>query len=531
MLDLKLNIHRTACTVMTSLALGLGSAATAQAQTITAVMHASLRSLDPVISTADIVRDYGYMVYDTLLALDAKSQVQPQMADKWSVSPDRKTYTFTLRDGLKWHDGAPVTADDCVASIQRWASQDKLGQVTNGLLADMKVVDARSFTMTFKEPTDIVLRALSRPSNIAPFMMPKRVAQTPPGEPIKEAIGSGPFRFVTSEYRPGVQAVFEKFKDYVPRREPASGLAGGKVVKVDRVKWVTMPDQMTAVNALTSNEIDFIEDVPADLMPMLEHGPDVTLTEYKEQGQQNYARLNFTQPPFNNKLIRQAALRAIDQKDVLQAQVGNPKYYRTCAAFFGCGTLYANDVDGDKFVTGDPVKAAAMLKAAKYDGTPVVILHPTDVASLAAMPPVYAQALRKAGFNVQVQAMDWQTVTVRRTSKELASKGGWGIFSTYSALSALADPVGSHTVAANGAAAWFGWPDVPAIETLRLKLARTADVAEQKKIAAQLQHLAIDEVVIIPLGERSVVTARRKNVGNQVSASIPVFWNMTKTEK
>jgi peptide/nickel transport system substrate-binding protein len=530
MLQPPFNIHRTACAVLTGMVLSLGSAA-AHAQTVTAVMHASLRSLDPIISTADIIRDYGYMVYDTLLALDAKTQVQPQMADKWTVSPDRKTYTFTLRDGLKWHDGNPVTADDCVASIQRWASQDKLGQVMTGLLADMKVVDAKSFTMTFKEPTDIVLRALSKPSNVAPFMMPKRIAQTPPGEPIKESIGSGPFRFVASEYRPGVQAVFEKFKDYVPRREPASGLAGGKVVKVDRVKWVTMPDQMTAINAIMSNEIDFIEDVPQDLMPMLERSQDVTLAEYKEQGSQNLVRLNFTQPPFDNKLIRQAALRAIDQKDVLQAQVGNPKYYRTCAAVFGCGTLYANDVDGDKFVKGDPAKAAEMLKAAKYDGTPVVILHPTDVASLAAMPPVYAQALRKAGFNVQLQAMDWQTVTVRRASKEPAAKGGWGIFSTYTPLTAISDPVGSQTVASNGPAAWFGWPDVPAIETLRVKLALTTDLAEQKKIAAQIQHLVIDEVIVIPLGERSVVTARRKNVANQVTASIPVFWNMTKTDK
>jgi peptide/nickel transport system substrate-binding protein len=494
-------------------------------------MQASLRSLDPVVSTADIVRDYGYMVYDTVLAIDANNKIQPQMAEKWTVSPDGKTYTFTLRDGLKWHDGTAVTADDCVASIQRWASQDKLGQMMTSLMADMKTVDAKTFTMTFNTPTDIVLRALSRASNLAPFMMPKRVAQTPPGVPIKETIGSGPFRFVAAEYRPGVEAVFDKFKDYVPRREPASGLAGGKVVKVDRVKWVTMSDPMTAVNALMSNEIDFIEDVPGDMIPMLESGTDVTLTESKEQGQQNYARLNFTQPPFNNKLIRQAALRAIDQRDVLQAQVGNPKYYRTCAAVLGCGSLYASEVDSDKFVKGDPVKAAAMLKAAKYDGTPVVILQPTDVASLAAMPPVYAQALRKAGFNVQLQAMDWQTVTVRRTSKELPAKGGWSIFSSFSALAALSDPVGSHTVAANGAGAWFGWPDVPAIEDLRLKMARTGNLAEQKKIAAQIQHLVIDDAVIIPLGERSVMTAKRKNLTNQLPASVPVFWNMTKTEK
>jgi peptide/nickel transport system substrate-binding protein len=522
------NIRRTACAVITVMALTLGSA-TAKAQTITAVMQASLRSLDPVISTADIVRDYGYMVYDTLLALDANHKVQPQMAEKWTVSPDGKTYTFTLRDGLKWHDGTPVTADDCVASIQRWASQDKLGQVMSSLMASMKVVDAKSFSMTFKEPTDIALRALSRPSNLAPFMMPKRVAQTPPGEPITETIGSGPFRFVASEYRPGVQAVFEKFKDYVPRREPASGLAGGKVVKVDHVKWVTMPDPMTAMNAIMSNEVDFIEDVPADLMPMLEHSPDVTLTEYKEQGEQNLARLNFTQPPFSNKLIRQAALLAIDQKDVLQAQGGNPKYYRTCPSVFGCGSLLATDVDDDTPGKGNSAKAAELLKQARYDGTPVVLLDPTDVPALAAMPPVIAQALRKAGFKVQLQAMDWQTVTVRRASREPASKGGWGIFSTFTPLSSVADPVGSQSVAANGPAAWFGWPDVPAIETLRLKLARTSDLAEQKKIATQIQHLVIDDVVVIPLGERSVVTAKRKNVSNQVAASVPVFWNMTKT--
>jgi peptide/nickel transport system substrate-binding protein len=188
-------------------------------------------------------------------------------------------------------------------------------------------------------------------------------------------------------------------------------------------------------------------------------------------------------------------------------------------------------VDADKWVKGDPVKAAAMLKAAKYDGTPVVILHPTDVPALAAMPPVYAQALRKAGFNVQLQAMDWQTVNVRRTSKEPIAKGGWNIFSTRVSLSTLTDPAGSPTAAANGAGAWYGWPDVPAIEVLRQKMARTLDLAEQKKIAAQIQHLAIDEVVTIPLGERSVVSAKRKNVSDPVPASAPVFWNMAKTGK
>lgn len=530
MLHSNFKLGRTAAAVALVMGLGLAGGAV-QAQTVNAVMHASLRALDPNITTAYIVRNYAYMVYDTLLALDADNKVQPQMVDSWTVSPDGKAYTFKLRDGLLWHDNTPVTAEDCIASLKRWSGQDKLGQMMNTMLDQMTVVDAKTFTLSFKEPTAIALQALSKPSGVAPFMMPKRLADTPPGEPIKEAVGSGPFAFVAAEYKPGVQAVFEKFKGYVPRKEPASGLAGGKVVKVDRVKWIAMPDAMTSVNALMGGEVDFIEDVPMDLMPMLEGSGDVVLTEYKQQGMQNIARLNASQPPFNNKMVRQAALTAMSQKDVLQAQVGNPKYFQVCGAVLGCGTALASDVDGDKAAPGNIAKAKEMLKEAKYDGTPVVILHPTDVAALAAMPPVYAQALRQAGFTVQMQAMDWATVTVRRASKEPAANGGWGIFSTYNTIADVANPLGSITVAANGAAGWFGWYDVPAIEAVRAKLARTADLAEQKKLAVELQKLVLDEVLIVPLGERSVVTAKRKGTDNQVVASVPVFWNMTKAGK
>lgn len=521
-------LRKTILGLLAATAISSGSFAV-QAQTINAVMHAPLRSLDPNITTAYIVRNFGYMVYDTLLALDSNNQIQPQMVDKWTTSADGKTYTFTLRDGLKWHNGSPVTAQDCLASINRWDQLDKLGQIMRGLLVNTKVIDDKTFSMTFKERTDIVLRALAKPSGVAPFMMPKQLADTPPNEPIKDVIGSGPFRFVTAEYKPSVQAVFEKNKDYIPRKEPASGMAGGKVVKVDRVKWVTMPDQMTAINAINNKEIDFIEQASFDLLPMLESNPDVTISEYKLQGSQNVARLNFTQPPFNNKLIRQAAMLAMNQKEVLQAQIGNPKYYSICSAVLGCGTAWESKVDGDKVAMGQTQKAAQLLKEAKYDGSPVVILHPTDVGVLAAMPPVYAQQLRKAGFNVQLQAMDWQTVGVRRTSKEPTSKGGWSIFSTYNTLADVGDPLGFVGMAANGKDAWFGWPDVPEIEKIRQQIVTTTDRATLDKLKDQLQKISVDEVMTIPLGQFSAITAKRKEIGNQINAPVPVFWNMTKS--
>lgn len=177
------------------------------AQTITAVMHSSVRVLDPVITTAHITRNHGYMIYDTLLATNAKNEIQPQMVEKWDVSADGKSYTFTLRPGLKWHDGAPVKAEDCVASIKRWAEQDKMGQMMNRQLAEMRVIDDNSFVMSFKEPTDFALRALAKPSGMTPFMMPKRIAETPSNQAIKEFIGSGPFKMVQAEFKPGLQVV------------------------------------------------------------------------------------------------------------------------------------------------------------------------------------------------------------------------------------------------------------------------------------------------------------------------------------
>jgi len=508
--------------------LGAGAPAL-DAQTITAVMQSGIRVLDPVITTAHITRDHGYMIYDTLLGTDADNKIQPQMVDKWDVSADGRSYTFTLRPGLKWHDGQPVTAEDCVASIKRWAAQDKMGQLMTEMMSGMQVVDANRFSMSFKEPTDIALRALAKTSGITPFMMPRRIAETPPGQPIKEYVGSGPFRMVVSEFKPGLQIVYEKNKDYVPRSEPASGTAGGKVVKVDQVKWITMPDSTTAVNALSNGEVDFIEQMPYDLLPLVENDEDIKVDVFDPEGYQSVMRMNHLNPPFDNKLVRQAAMYAIDQQDVLQALIGNPKYFRTCAALFGCGLPYDSHAGADVTVKGNIAKAKELLKQAGYHNEPVVILQPTDLDTVKAQPVVIAQALRKAGFNVQMQAMDWQTLVTRRASMAPLSEGGWNIFATNNVLAEAFDPLRAFGVAANGKQAWFGWPDVPKIEALRKQFALTTDPAQLKKLADQIQALVIEEGVLMPLGQFTVPAVYRKNITGLVRGPIPVFWNLTKT--
>lgn len=472
----------------------------ASAQTVTAVMHSGLRMMDPIQSTAFITREHGYMIYDTLVGIDSNFKVQPQMAD-WEVLDDGKVYRFTLRDGLKWHDGTPVTSEDCIASIKRWLDNDNTGPVLEGFLADYKVVDDKVFELHLTEATSLVLDSLAKISSRPAFMMPKRIVEAAGKEAVSEMIGSGPFKFVQAEFRPGVRVVYEKNIDYIPRSEPTDWTSGAKQVNVDKVEWVGMPDAMTSANALLNEEVDFIEKFPFDLLPLVENSADLTTRVIDPLGNWSYFRFNHMYPPFDNKLIRQAAMYAVGQEDVLKALVGNPEYYSTCASPFGCGTPNATDYGTDMIVPANIEKAKELLAEANYDGTPVVLLHPTDHVTAAPQPVVIASALRAAGFTVDMQSMDWQSVVSRRSNTSQPSQGGWSIFATYGIIAAAGDPFANTTIAANGKEAWFGWPDVPEIETLRLEYARAVDDESKQATAAKIQELVIDEGVIVPLGQ------------------------------
>lgn len=516
----------------TMLAATLATPALAATKTITAVMHSDLRVIDPIITTAYITRDHGYMVYDTLLAMDSSFKVQPQMAN-WKISDDKLTYTFTLRDGLKWHDGAPVTAEDCVASLQRWAKRDGMGQKLMDFTASLEATDAKTITLKLKEPYGLVLESIGKPSSVVPFMMPKRIAETPADKAIGEQIGSGPFKFVAKEFQPGVKAVYEKNKDYVPRSEPPSWTSGGKVVKVDRVEWVTMNDAQTAVNALMSGDIDFIEVPSFDLLPMLEADKDLVVHTLSDLGYQTLGRMNFLHPPFNNPKLRRAAMLAMSQKPVLDALVGNPKYYKVCGAIFPCGTPLATEAGGETLAKGTGLEEAKkLLKEANYDGTPVVIMTPTDVVTLKAQPTVAAQQLREAGFKVDAQATDWQTVVTRRASQKAPSEGGWNMFFTNWAGADILNPVAHVTLNGRGQnGGWFGWPDDPQMEKLRDAYARSTSAEEQKKIAADIQARVFEQITYVPLGQYIAPSVWRKSLkGVLEGPATPVFWNIDKAD-
>ena len=498
---------------------------------IRAVMHSGLRALDPIITTAHIARNHGYMIYDTLLGVDENQKPQPQMAS-WTVSDDGMVYTFTLRDGLTWHDGAPVTAADAVASLKRWSQRDGGGQMMMQYTKSIEAKDAKTIVLTLSEPFSYVIELIAKPSAVPAFMMPERVAKTPSTEAIKEHIGSGPFQFVEAEYKPGVQVVYDKFTAYVPRTEPASWTSGGKVVKVDRVTWINMPDAQTTINALNAGEIDFMELVPIDLLPLLEANEELSVEVTNVLGSQTMGRMNFLYPPFDDVRIRQAALLAMNQTDVLSALTGNPEYYAVCGSMYGCGAPLATNAGGETIVAGSNVEAAKKLLAeAGYKGEPVVILQPTDVASTSPQPVVAAQLLRQAGFTVDLQPMDWQTVVTRRANQAAPAEGGWNMFFTNWVIPEVWNPIVNPMLNGGGKEkAWFGWPNDPKLDAMRKEFVQAKTDEERKAVAERVQVHAYNEVTYVPLGEYRSPSAWRKELSGIIKSPIPTFWNVEKAE-
>jgi peptide/nickel transport system substrate-binding protein len=509
---------------------GLLGPMTAKAETLKAVMNSDLKIVDPIWTTAYVQRGFGYMVWDTLFALDEKLQVQPEMVDKWEVSPDKLAWTFTLRDGLVWSDGAPVTSEDCIQSIKRWGARDSMGQKLLASVVGFEAVDARTFKMKMKEPYGLVLQSLGKPSSNVPFMMPKRVAETDPFTQIKaeDVIGSGPFVFIAKEWKPGEKVVFVKNPTYKPRPEPASGLAGGKIAKVDRIEWIWIPDAQTQVAALQNGEVDMLESPGPDLYPIMAADKNIKLFDGNPLGNQYALRFNTLFKPFDNPKIRHAAMVAFNQEDFLKATIGDPKYYKLCKAVFVCGSPLGSDEGMADVLNANAAKAKQLLAEAGYDGTPVVLLQSTDLTVLTNMAPVAKAQLEAAGFKVDVQAMDWQTLVARRTKKDPPDKGGWNAFITSWVAADILNPVSAAFFNASCDKALFGWPCDETIEKMRDQFAKEADPAKQKQIAIDLQKYWVDHPTHVHLGQWYQPIALRAEIEGMMVAPAAVFWNMSR---
>lgn len=526
------NVRGFAGAAFAAAMLGLASwagPAQAQQKVLKFIPQADLRILDPIATTAYITRNHGYMVYDTLFAINDKFEVKPQMVDKWDISKDGLTYTFTLRNGLKFHDGKPVRPADCIASIERWSKRDALGQKLAEATESWTAVDDKTFRLKLKKPFPLTLDALAKPSSNVPFIMPESIAKTDAFKNIEDPTGSGPFKMVKAEWVPGNKVVYVKNTDYIPRKEAPSWASGGKVVKVDRVEWIYIPDSATAAAALNAGEADIWEQLPPDLIPLLSKNKDVTVKNIDPLGSMGMIRFNFLHPPFNNEKLRQAVLYAVNQQDYVIGIAGDPKNGKPCYSYFTCGTPLASEVAAEPLKgKRDLEKAKQLVKDSGYKGEKVVIIDATDQPIVHSQSLLTLDNLKKIGINAEIQAGDWGTLITRRAVKEPVDKGGWSIFHTWLVGPDMVNPAVNFPIRGTGEKAWFGWPTDAKMEELREAWFNAKNAAESKKAAEAVQRRAFEFVPIIPTGQFILPTAYRSNISGLIIAPINLLWNVEK---
>ncbi len=501
----------------------------AAARTLRVIPQANLTSLDPVWTTAVVTRNHAAMVYDQLVGVDENMVAKPQMVAGWAQEDGGKSWTFTLRDGLKFHDNEPVRAEDCVASIKRWMARDTIGQTLAERLDEVAALDDKRFRFRLKKPFPSLLDALAKPEVSPLFIMPARIAATDPFQQIRDPIGSGPFRFVREEWNPGQLAVWTKFDGYVPRDDAPSATAGRKQAVVDRVEWTIIPDPSTAAAAIANGEHDYWEYPLHDLLPTLRRNRNVVVQQRLANGFYGFCRFNHLHPPFSNKAVRQAVMMAADQRDYLRAVAGeDPAGWGECPSYFTCGTP-ASVMGGQEALQQRSMdRARQALKAAGYNGEKTVLITPSDYPQINALSLVTADLLQRMGFNLEIVAADWGTVVQRRASREPVEKGGWSVFHTTAGGGALINPALNQFTRTNGLNAWFGWPTDGEMERLRLDWF-DADGPEQVKIAQAIQTRAFDVVPYVPLGFYWQPSVWRSNVTGVTKNFITSFWNIGKS--
>jgi peptide/nickel transport system substrate-binding protein len=510
---------------------GLGAPAVGQstrATTLRFVPQANLGALDPIWTTAIVTQMHGYHIYDTLYGMDGQLRPKPQMAEGHEVSADGRVWRIRLREGLRFHDGEPVRAADCAASLARWAKRDPFGQILAERVDEWRAADDRTLEIRLKRPFALMLDALAKPDANVPFIMPERLARTDANTQVSEMVGSGPYRFMRGEFVSGSRVVYEKFDGYRPRNEAADGAAGGKIAHFPRIEWHILPDAATAAAALQAGEVDWLDQPLPDLIPTLQRHRNVAVDVLNPYGIMSIMRLNHLQAPFNDVKVRQAVALAVDQEEYMRSTLGDDRsVWRVCRSLFPCGTpLGTEDLSPVNAPPRNLDRARAALQASGYKGEKVVIINPTDFPLIGPHGQVTADRLRRIGFNVELAETDWGTVVQRRVRTEPVEQGGWSIFHTYGSALAYLNPAVSSLVKGPGPTGWFGWYTSPRAQELVSAWLDAPDADKQLSIANDLNKLAQDDVATVPLGQFTMRTAYRRNLTGFQKGSMPYPWGV-----
>ena len=498
--------------------------------TLNVAASADLTALDPMGPAATGTYIHGLLVYDTLFAQDETLHVKPQMIGDETVSADHLQYRLTLRPGLLFQDGSPVTTKDVIASLRRWMKLDIVGRTMAIDVKSMDAVDDGTFTITMGRPFPVE-QALANNGSGLPVIFRAKEAEAGAFTKDTPIIGSGPFRFNAAEWRPGDRIVYDKFTGYKPRDEPANGFAGGKVAQVDHVVFHVIPDAATKSAALQAGEVDFIDAVPFDVADALVGRKGITVAPLSRITNPFFMRPNTLYPPFDNEKARQALALAVNRADYMAVAFTRPEWGIPCLSFFVCGSPNATTAGSEAYAQPNLARARELLKESGYKGEKVVLLSSHETLFVGQAADYAAENLKQIGLNIDEVESDWGTFMARRNSKKPPEQGGWNIFLTSVSGSGLADPL-SDSIADTtcGGGNFAGWPCDQQAADLRDSFIHEGDEGKRRDLLDQLSRRLWQVIPTVLLGQRVQLYAWRDNVTINIHppSLVTAFWGIEK---
>lgn len=467
--------------------------------------------LDAHVTTAGLTSNVDLHVLETLYTFDSNHKPVPLLAEGETISDDGKTIVITLREGVPFHNGEEMTAEDVVASLERWGAHGGRGKIVFDHVESVEATGDYEVTIEFRDvfgPWKNLIAFI----NGGPAIFPAEILEGQGAEPLspEDVIGTGPYRF--NEWRPNRHIEVVRFEDYAqPPGEP-DGYAGRRDVEFDAIRFIPVPDIGTRVSGVQAGDYDYAERIPGDLFEDLDADPavqvvrdgvpELPLVFFNSSGgifQDNYA-------------LRRAIMTALDHSQALRIAVGPEELWDAQGAIYRPGLYWHTDAGTDAYPSGDAEKAMQMAKEAGYDGEPIRFMVSSSYPLHYDTGQVYEQQLKNAGFNIDFQVYDWPTLVERR-----AEPGLWDMFET--THGAMPDPILYTFMNDN----YPGWWTSPEKEELEAAFTSTTDQEERKQIWADVQALIYEQVPIVKPGDVFLFDIASPDLQG-LPETQPMFW-------
>lgn len=472
--------------------------------------------LDPQVGTAIITAEIMGHVFEPLLTTDSEYNIEPSLAESWEQSDDGLKTTFKLREGVMFHNGEEMLAEDVVASMNRWKDgPGGRGQFEDGVFEE---VDDYTVELNLEEPVSTALVGIAQGTSSFSAIMPKEEIEKADSTSAEEFIGTGPFEFV--EWKQDQNIHLKKFDDYVGLDEEADGLSGKKEALVDDIYFEFVLDSSTRVAGIQSGEYDIAHEVPYDSVDQLDADENIENQILPGAGTLIMFTNKLEGRLFNDVKAREALGTVMDAEEMMTAAFTDDRFYTLNHNLMmpHQEEQWYSDVGKDKYNVNDPEKAKKLFEEAGYDGETIKIMTSRDYEFMYNASVVLQQELEAIGMDVELDVYDWPTLLNNMVDEE---KFDYDINMVW--LGYKPEPTAHHFLSTGIS----GWTDSPKLTELTEKFRSQPTLEEALPVYDELQEWFYEYIPASKVGDYNRIDSTRNTIDNYQFSDRMILWNVT----